>query len=212
MGVAALHDICQGLLDEGMEPEMPAAILQKGTTAGQKKIVATVSTLEAEVKRQGIQTPAIIVVGKVCALADEFNWYEKLPLMGWKVLVTRPKNRSSRTTELLREKGAEVLELPSIRTQALEDQTALYQALNHISDYQWAVFTSPTGAEIFLDELKRRRMDIRSLAGIRLAAIGQGTRKILEDRGLLTDLMPEIYDGDCLGETLAKELKAESGS
>ena len=104
-------------------------------------------------------------------------------------------------------KGAEVLELPSIRTQALEDQTALYQALNHISDYQWAVFTSPTGAEIFLDELKRRRMDIRSLAGIRLAAIGQGTRKILEDRGLLTDLMPEIYDGDCLGETLAKELK-----
>lgn len=104
MGVAALHDICQGLLDEGMEPEMPAAILQKGTTAGQKKIVATVSTLEAEVKRQGIQTPAIIVVGKVCALADEFNWYEKLPLMGWKVLVTRPKNRISRTTELLREK------------------------------------------------------------------------------------------------------------
>lgn len=89
------------------------------------------------------------MVGKVCALADEFNWYEKLPLMGWKVLVTRPKNRSSRTTELLREKGAEVLELPSIRTQALEDQTALYQALNHISDYQWAVFTSLQGQKSF---------------------------------------------------------------
>ena len=147
------------------------------------------------------------MVGKVCALADEFNWYEKLPLMGWKVLVTRPKNRSSRTTELLREKGAEVLELPSIRTQALEDQRALYQALDHVSDYQWAVFTSPTGAEIFFDEMKHRRIDIRSLAGIRIAAIGEGTRKILEDRGLLTDLMPEIYDGDCLGETLAKELK-----
>ena len=83
-------------------------------------------------------------------------------------------------------------------------QRALYQALDHVSDYQWAVFTSPTGAEIFFDELKHRRMDIRSLAGIRIAAIGEGTRKILEDRGLLTDLMPEIYDGDCLGETLAK--------
>lgn len=76
----------------------------EGNHSRTEKIVATVSTLEAEVKRQGIQTPAIIVVGKVCALADEFNWYEKLPLMGWKVLVTRPKNRSSRTTELLREK------------------------------------------------------------------------------------------------------------
>ena len=63
-----------------------------------------------------------------------------------------------------------------------------------------------------MDELNAAEWISCSLAGIRLAAIGQGTRKILEDRGLLTDLMPEIYDGDCLGETLAKELKAESGS
>ena len=207
MGVTALGDICQALLQAGMESEMPAAVLQQGTTAGQKRVVATVATLEEEVKWQGILTPAIIIVGKVCALAKEFAWYEKLPLAGYRVLVTRPRELVSSMAEKLRLLGAEVLELPSIRTQALEDQTALYQALNHISDYQWAVFTSPTGAEIFLDELKRRRMDIRSLAGTRLAAIGQGTRKILEDRGLLTDLMPEIYDGDCLGETLAKELK-----
>lgn len=207
MGVAALHDICQGLLDAGMEQEMPAAILQKGTTAGQKKIVATVSTLEAEVQRQGIETPAIIVVGRVCALADEFGWYEKLPLMGWKILVTRPKNRSSRTVELLREKGAEVLELPSIRTETLKDQSRLREALNRITDFQWAVFTSPTGAEVFFEELKKYRMDIRSLVGLRLAAIGQGTRKVLEERGLLVDLMPEVYDGDSLGEALAAELK-----
>ena len=69
MGVSALPDICEGLIGAGMEKDMPAAILQKGTTAGQKRIVATVSTLEEEVKRQGIETPAIIVVGKVCTLA-----------------------------------------------------------------------------------------------------------------------------------------------
>lgn len=207
MGVAALHDICQGLLKAGMDPEMPAAILQKGTTAGQKRIVAKVSTLEAEVKRQGIETPAIIVVGKVCSLADEFGWYEKLPLMGWKVLVTRPRNRSFRTTELLREKGAEVLELPSIRTEALKDQGRLYEALDHIREYQWAVFTSPTGVEIFFEELKKHRTDIRSLFGLKLAAIGTGTRKVLEEKGFLVDLMPEVYDGDSLGETLARELK-----
>lgn len=207
MGVAALHDICQGLLEGGIDPEMPAAILQKGTTAGQKKIVATVSTLEEEVKRQGIETPAIIVVGKVCALSEEFGWYERLPLMGWKVLVTRPKNRSSRTTELLRKKGAEVLELPSIQTKALEDQKKLYQALDEIRKYQWAVFTSPTGAGIFFEELKKHRTDIRSLFGLKIAAIGEGTRKILEDKGFLVDLIPEIYDGDCLGKALAEQLK-----
>lgn len=136
MGIAALNDICQGLLNAGMDPEMPAAVLQKGTTSDQKRVVATVATLKEEVERQGIETPAIIVVGKVCRLSEEFGWYERLPLADWKVLVTRPKGRSSRTADELRRKGAEVLELPSIRTVALEDQSALYQALDEISEYQ----------------------------------------------------------------------------
>ena len=109
MGVSALPDICAGLINAGMEKDMPAAILQKGTTAGQKRIVATVSTLEEEVKRQGIETPAIIVVGKVCTLAEKFGWYEELPLAGWKVLVTRPKELVSRTADKLREKGADII-------------------------------------------------------------------------------------------------------
>lgn len=79
MGIAALEDICKGLLAGGMDPNVPAAVLQKGTTAGQKRVVATVGTLKEEVDRQGIETPAIIVVGKVCSLADKFAWYEKLP-------------------------------------------------------------------------------------------------------------------------------------
>lgn len=207
MGIAALEDICHGLLDAGIDPDMPAAVLQKGTTADQKRVVATVATLKQEVDRQGIETPAIIVVGKVCKLADEFGWYEKLPLAGWKVLVTRPKGRSSRTADELRKKGAEVLELPSIRTVALEDQSELYQALDKIKEYQWIVFTSPTGAEIFFDELKKAHKDIRSLAGAQIAAIGQGTAKVLEDRGILVDLIPEVYDGDSLGETLAEKLQ-----
>ena len=111
MGIAALEDICKGLLAGGMDPDMPAAVLQKGTTAGQKRVVATVGTLKEEVDRQGIETPAIIVVGKVCSLADKFAWYEKLPLAGWKVLVTRPRQHISKTADLLRQKGAEVLEL-----------------------------------------------------------------------------------------------------
>lgn len=129
---------------------MPAAVLQKGTTAGQKRIVSDIENLPEEAARQGVETPAVIIVGKVCALADTFAWYEKLPLAGWKVLVTRPKNRSSRTSELLREKGAEVLELPSIQTAALKDQSLLAQALEKMDSYQWAVFTSPTGADVFL--------------------------------------------------------------
>ncbi len=206
MGVTALGDIMKGLLGAGMEPDMPAAILQKGTTAGQKRIVATVSTLEGEVERQGIETPAIIIVGRVCSLAEEFAWYEKLPLAGFKVLVTRPKNLISRTAASLREKGAEVLELPAICTVPMEDQGRLHEVFEVLDSYQWLIFTSPTGVDIFFDEMKKAEKDIRSLGSAKVAAIGGGTRKKLRERGLYVDFIPSVYDGDTLGAELAETL------
>lgn len=203
MGVTALADICHGLLGAGMDPQIPAAILQKGTTAGQKRIVATVGTLPEEVKRRGIQTPAIIVVGKVCQLAERFAWYEELPLAGWKVLVTRPKELISSMAEKLRCKGAEVLELPAIETRPLQDQTQLGEAMKRLDVYDWVVFTSPTGVRVFFEEMRRAGCDIRRLGQAKIAAIGSGTKKALESRGLFVDLMPEIYDGEALGEALA---------
>ena len=206
MGIASLGDICAGLLKGGMDADMPAAVLQKGTTAGQKRVVATVGTLKAEVDRQSIETPAIIVVGKVCTLADEFSWYEKLPLAGWKILVTRPRNLISQTAARLREKGAEVLELPAIRTEALSDEQRLYEAFDHLGNYQWIVFTSPTGVEIFFAEMQKRKLDIRSLGTAKIAAIGEGTKKKLAQHGLYADFLPSVYDGDTLGTELAAKL------
>lgn len=207
MGISALSDICSHLLLAGMDPAMPAAVLQKGTTADQKRIVATVGTLEMEVGRQGVETPAIIVVGKVCSLAERFAWYEELPLAGWKVLVTRPRNMMSQTAQKLRRRGAEVLELPSICTVPMEDQSRLYEAMEHLSSYQWIVFTSPMGAEIFWQELIKCKKDVRSLGNVKIAVIGEGTAKKLRQVGICPDLMPEIYDGDSLGELLAQNLK-----
>ncbi len=202
MGVGALHDICSSLLKAGMSPDMPSAIIQKGTTARQKKIVATVSTLEAEVKKQGIETPAIIVIGKVCSLAEKLEWYEKLPLSGYKVLVTRPKEAGSVLSEKLRAFGAEVVELPAIRTIPLKNQTMLYQAFEKLEMFDWLVFTSPIGVKVFFAEMNKKQIDIRSFGNIKVAAIGQGTKKILEEKGIFANLVPEIYDGENLGKAL----------
>lgn len=204
MGATALEDICRGLLAAGMQPDMPAAILQKGTTAEQKRIIATVSTLGEEVKRQGIETPAIIVVGQVCALADAFAWYEKLPLSGYRILVTRPRELISQMAEKLRRKGAEVLELPAIRTEAVADNRALTECFLRIGSYDWIVFTSPTGVRIFFEEMDKADMDVRSLAHARIAAIGAGSAKALRKHGIVADLVPPVYEGGALGEALAK--------
>ncbi len=209
MGVKALPDICNSLIEAGMEPAMPAAILQKGTTAGQKRIVATVATLEKEVARQGIETPAIIVVGKVCQLAETFAWYEKLPLAGYKIVVTRPRENSSVTSCRLRQLGGEVVELPAICTAPMEDQSQLLEAFSQIDSFSWIVFTSPIGVRVFFKELKKAGKDIRSLWRAKIAAIGEGTKKELEKKGILVDLIPPVYDGETLGRTLREECKGD---
>lgn len=205
MGLSALGDICAGLIEAGMDPFMPAAVLQKGTTARQKRVIATVATLKEEADAQGIEAPAIIVVGKVCELSERFAWYEKLPLSGIRVLLTRPKKRMSVMADRLRRQGAEVLELPAIETRKCQDMSALRDAFEHLNDYQWIAFTSPAGVEVFFEELAEVNRDIRSLAGCRIAAIGGGTAKALRERGILADLMPERYDGDALGRLLAEQ-------
>ena len=206
MGIAALPDICRGLLTAGMDADMPAAVLERGTTAAQHRILATVGTLEAVCAAATVQTPAIIVVGKVCALADEFNWYEKRPLAGVKVLLTRPKELSSSLAVKLRQKGAEVLELPSIRTEIVEDTNAVDAAVEKLAGggYDWIVFTSPSGVRIFFEHMLKTR-DIRALGRVRIAAIGQGTRKALLKFGLHADFLPSVYDAETLGAELARE-------
>ena len=208
MGAAAISDICQGLLAQGMDLDMPAAILQKGTTAAQKRIVATVATLAAEAARQGVDTPAMVVVGAVCALAEKLSWYEELPLAGKKILVTRPRELSSELAKKLRDKGAEVLELPAIYTKPITPNQAFCECLENLQSYDWLAFTSPTGVAVFFNALTERQKDIRALGNIRIAAVGSGTGKALKEKGLYPDLMPEIYDGRAMGAALAKVCKA----
>lgn len=205
MGIAALGDICEGLLAAGMAPDVPAAVLERGTTAAQRRIGATLGTLEATCAQTTVHTPAIIVVGPVCGLADGFSWYEKRPLAGVKVLVTRPRERISGMAGLLRQRGAEVLELPAIRTEPVSDLAPVRAAIERLArgGYDWIVFTSPSGVDIFLDQLFESG-DIRALAGAKLAAIGQGTQKALRKFGLKADFVPSVYDGRTLGAELAK--------
>jgi len=204
MGVSAIPDICQGLLAAGMEPKMPVAVLQQGTSARQKKIITDLAHIRQQVKKQGVHTPAILMVGRVCVLGNEFEWYETFPLFGQKILVTRPRERSGTLSGRLRRLGAEVLELPAIRTELIEDNCRLIEEMERLSDYQYLVFTSPAGARLFFQELKKQKKDIRSIGKARIAAIGAGTRKELENRGLICDLMPEIYDGKHLGMLLGE--------
>lgn len=205
MGVTALEDIQAGLLEAGMSPDMPAAVLQEGTTARQRKAAAPLKEIEREAKQAGIEPPAIIIVGEVCRLCGRLSWYEELPLSGMRILVTRPREHVSETADRLRRKGAEVLEVPAIATVPYMQQPGIRKALEQLEDYSWIVFTSQVGVRIFFEEMAENDVDVRRLSGVHLAVIGEGTRKALRERGILADLMPEVYEGEALAEALIRQ-------
>ena len=219
MGVTAMPKIVEGLLQVGMDPDTPAAMVESGTTPAQRRCDATLGTLPERAAAMGIHSPAIIVVGKVCALAKDFCWYDKLPLKGKRILVTRPRDRAGTLSEKLRALGADVTEYPCIETVPILPCIEMERALGRIGDYQWLAFTSPAGVEAFWSCLRGMGKDARHLGGVGLAAIGSGTARALAEHGLVADLIPSVYDAAHLGAELAEQasgkvliLRAEIGS
>ena len=205
MGVSALPDICRGLLEAGMAPDMPAAVVERGTTLNQRKVVADLSTLEQRAKEAEIQSPAILIFGQVCGYSEEFDWFDRLPLMGRQIVVTRPADRMGTMARRLRELGASVVEYPCIKTVPRDPNPELHNAIAHLHDYRWLVFTSPAGPGCFFDRLFALGKDLRALGNVKLAAVGPKTAEILSRYHLSTDLVPEVYDTEHLALALAEQ-------
>lgn len=204
MGVAALSNICSGLLQAGMAPDMPAAVVERGTTPAQRPILATISTLPAVAEAEQVKSPSIIIVGKVCSLSSQFDWFDKLPLKGQNIIVTRPKERAGTLSNRLRALGAEVTEFPCIETVPCVPCQELDLAVEQIDSYEWLTFTSPAGVSTLMGLLLRTGRDVRTLGRIKIAAIGPGTDRELRKYGLRADLIPTVYDGAHLGEALCE--------
>ena len=208
MGISSLPVLMNGLMGGGIDPETPAAVIEKGTTAAQRIISSTVEGLAEAAKKAKVVMPAIIVVGEVAALSEDFSWLEDLPLAGVRAVVTRPRELSSGLAKMLREKGAEAIELPTIRIEAAEENPVIDEAIKGLrkSGYEWVVFTSPSGVRVFMDRLLEK-YDLRMLAYCSIAAIGKGTERELLKYGIRPDMIPTVYDGRTLGAQLAVLLR-----
>ncbi len=217
MGVTALPEICRGLLEAGMDPDMPAATVERGTTPAQRRLSATLATLPQAARKAGVQSPAVIVVGRVCALAEAFDWFDRLPLKGTRVVVTRPRERAGTLSDRLRALGAEVWEHPCIETGLIPGPLVDGSVLRDLGRYQWLALTSPAGVDYLWKALLEQGKDVRALGGVKLAAIGPGTARALEQHGLRADYVPEVYDAAHLGAGIPAEgrvllLRAKGGS
>ena len=209
MGVKTLPRIAAALVAGGMRADMPAAAVQWGTHARQRTVTATVSTLADAIAREGLGAPVITVIGDVVALRDEITWFDRRPLFGRRVVVTRASAQARGLHDALAELGADVLELPALRVEPL-DAAPLRAALGKLPDYSWLVVTSQNAVALVWHALRELRLDARALAGTRIACIGRATADALLARGLACDVMPErfVAEGVLEALTLRYDVKA----
>jgi uroporphyrinogen III methyltransferase/synthase len=193
MGVKNLPEIARQLMDHGKPPDTPVALVRWGTTPGQVTVSGTLDTIVAKVRAAGLKAPALIVVGDVVNLRPTLKWFEKRPLLGKRIVVTRARQQASDLVELLSDLGAECLEFPTIEIMPAKDPQPLQQAIENLNAYDWIVFTSVNGVIYFFEQLFAAGKDVRALNRMQTAAIGPATAEQLLTFGLTSDIVPETY-------------------
>jgi uroporphyrinogen III methyltransferase / synthase len=200
MGVGRLQEISTALIAAGRSPDTLVACVRWGTIPEQQTVTGTLEDIAGRVAEAGLKPPAITVVGDVVALREEgLDWYERRPLFGRRVVVTRARAQAGELSAELEMLGAEVHEFPTIEIRPPEDFGPLDAAIGELDSFAWIVFTSVNGVEAFLERLGHHGLDLRAVPrGARLAAIGPATARKIEEAGLRVAVVPEEYRAEAL--------------
>ncbi len=204
MGMGNLPGIVAQMIAAGRAPETPIALIRWGTHPHQETLVGTLFDIVAQVTAAGFKPPVVMVVGDVVKLRGSFSWFEKRPLFGKKIVVTRAQAQAADLAEPLIAQGAEVIGLPAIEMVPTADWGPLDRALDQISQYDGLIFTSVNGVRHFRKHLDDRRFDLRRLHGLLLCAIGPATAAAVESWGLYVDVVPAEFRAEGVLDELDK--------
>ena len=205
MGIFSIREIADEIMRHGRSPNTPAIAVRWGTRPDQETVSATLATIADRIEQVDLKPPATVIIGEVVGLHEKLDWFEKLPLFGQKIVVTRAADQAAEFCDRLRSLGADAIELPVISLEPPSDPAPLDRAIASLASYDWLIFTSVNGVRFFLDRLDQSRHDLRSLRA-RICAIGPATRKAIESLHLKVDLMPEEY----VAENLVKAFSSEN--
>ena len=207
MGVERMEEIAREMMNHGARPDLPVALIRWGTTGRQETLTGTLSTIGDRVAETRFQAPAVAVFGEVVSLRDDLSWREQRPLSGKRIVVTRSRKQAGLLSRQLRELGADVFELPTIRIEPPTDLRAFAELVQDAHSYDWIIFTSPNGVDAFFDLFFKLYHDAREIGGARIAAIGPATAQRVRDFHLQVDLQPEEF----VSEAIVGEFKKQGG-
>lgn len=208
MAMSNLGEIAARLVAAGMPAATPAAVIQDGTRPSQRTVTGTLATIADDAARAELGAPAIFIVGEVVKLRDELRWFDRDPLFGKRVLITRPGKHAERFARTLYARGVEPILGSTIVIGPPDDSLPARAAIDDLARYAWVVFTSQNGVDAFFDRLDALDADARYVGATKIAAIGAKTAERLRERGVRADLVPAAYVGEEIARALIEATHA----
>lgn len=214
MGIANMDFIARRLMECGKDPKTPLAFIEKGTTPYQRTVACTLETAGETIIRENVTAPAITIMGDVVELGKSLAWRKDLSLSGKRLVITRAAKQAGGITSRLTALGAEVIETPMIETRGVEPRVGSLDGaaadFADLANFDVLAFTSTNGVDSFFESLFKAGLDIRVLAGKKIASVGKITEKKLLERGIRCDYVPEDHTGEGLGKLLADIARASN--
>jgi len=205
MGVERIDAIVQQMIEHGVRTDLPVALVRWGTTGRQQTVSGTLQNIAQRVEEKNFAPPAVAIFGEVVSLGEQLAWRAQRPLSGKRIVVTRTRKQAGALSEQLRELGADVIELATIRIEAPNDLRGFAELVQNAHAYDWIIFTSPNGVSAFFEMFYKLYDDARDIGGVRIAAIGPATAQRVRDFHLQVDLQPDEF----VAEAVVREFKKQ---
>ena len=193
MGWENLTGIVETLVQQGRPPDYPVALVRWGTEPYQQTVVGTLLDIVDKATDAGLAPPVVAVFGEVVGLRERLRWFDNRPLFGKRVLVTRTRAQASALSEMLSQRGAQAIELPTIEIEPLDDYGELDEALRRLESYDWVFFTSVNAVQAVFGRIEALGLDARDFRTAKVGAIGVTTVASLRERGIVADFVPDAF-------------------
>ncbi len=193
MGVKNLPKIIEKLLTLGRSSETPLAAVFWGTIGKQKTIITKLKSALTDIKKEGINSPSVIVIGEVVNCRNTMNWFESKPLFGKKILITRTKEQALPFASKLIKAGASPVVVPVVNYHITEQEIYNKQVINNFPSFDWIFFTSQNSVRFFFEILSKNYYDSRILFKTKIAAVGIKTKSELLKYNIKADFIPKRF-------------------
>jgi uroporphyrinogen III methyltransferase/synthase len=204
MGITSLRRNMQRMVEHGRSPHTPVALVRWATTASQQVLTGTLGDIADKAESDGFKPPAVTIVGEVVSLRERLRWFDNRPLSGRKIIITRATDQAGEFSDLLTNRGATVLECPTIQLIEPSSWDELDNAIKQLANFNWAILTSINAVRFFFQRLSTHGFDARILGPCKVCAVGPKTAEAIERFGIRPDLIPPDYKAESIVAEFAK--------